>query len=111
MANEINLTQFLPGQSGNPKGRPKGSLNFRTIAKNILDQDVPASLLKELKAKGCKDKTFFKAMVWAQAMKAIEGDTQSFRVLTEFVFGKLNHLGNEDLNEPIKIVIERADEC
>ncbi len=33
-------TQFKPGQSGNPKGRPKGSRNLSTIVANALDTSV-----------------------------------------------------------------------
>ncbi|EIG58431.1 DUF5681 domain-containing protein [Bradyrhizobium sp. WSM1253] len=29
-------TRFEPGQSGNPRGRPKGSLNFTTDLKTVL---------------------------------------------------------------------------
>ncbi|WP_369722061.1 DUF5681 domain-containing protein [Bradyrhizobium sp. LLZ17] len=29
-------SRFKPGQSGNPRGRPKGSLNFTTDLKNTL---------------------------------------------------------------------------
>jgi hypothetical protein len=32
--------QFRPGQSGNPKGRPKGSQNTDTIIREILDRKV-----------------------------------------------------------------------
>jgi hypothetical protein len=31
MRNTSGLKPFKPGQSGNPKGRPKGSRNFKTI--------------------------------------------------------------------------------
>jgi hypothetical protein len=33
-------TQFKRGQSGNPKGRPRGSRNFRTDVKSTLNQVV-----------------------------------------------------------------------
>ena len=33
-------SRFKPGQSGNPRGRPKGSLNFETDLKRTLQAPV-----------------------------------------------------------------------
>ena len=33
-------SRFIPGQSGNPKGRKKKSRNLRTIVKQVLDEDI-----------------------------------------------------------------------
>ena len=34
-------TQFKPGQSGNPKGRPKGRRNLATEINEVLNATVP----------------------------------------------------------------------
>jgi len=33
-------TQFKPGKSGNPKGRPKGSKSLKTLVRKIMDERV-----------------------------------------------------------------------
>lgn len=35
-----DLILWQPGQSGNPKGRPKGTKNFKTLFRELLDKDV-----------------------------------------------------------------------
>ena len=37
MANEENLKSWSKGESGNPKGRPKGSKNRSTIVRELLE--------------------------------------------------------------------------
>jgi hypothetical protein len=33
-------SQFKPGQSGNPSGRPKGSQNLQTLFNKVLDEEI-----------------------------------------------------------------------
>jgi Family of unknown function (DUF5681) len=64
--------QYKPGQSGNPKGRPRGRRNTKTIVEQVLDEPVSIRL-------GEKTRTvpMFKAIVYAQAAKAAQGDARS----------------------------------
>jgi hypothetical protein len=48
MSHECNLTPWQAGQSGNPAGKPKGSLNRSTILKRYLAvslKDNPSDIL------------------------------------------------------------------
>jgi hypothetical protein len=40
MANEQNLKPFLPGQSGNPAGKPKGARSMKTMLREFLENIV-----------------------------------------------------------------------
>lgn len=69
--------QFKKGQSGNPKGRPKGTINMTTILKKTLSETI------DVEENGEK-KTISKmeAAVRKLIDEAITGDMQAFRVLS-----------------------------
>lgn len=60
-------TRFKPGQSGNKKGRPKGSKNLKTDLKDELNQTISV-LMDGKKVKMTKQKAFVKNIV-ALALK------------------------------------------
>ncbi len=71
-------TRFKPGQSGNPKGRPKGRKNFATEIKEVLKAPVPVT------ENGCTRKvTSTKATLMRLRKKALEGDGRSIDRLLE----------------------------
>ena len=39
MANQDNLKSWLPGQSGNPSGKPKGIKNLSTWIREFLEDE------------------------------------------------------------------------
>lgn len=84
MANEKNLKPFKKGQSGNPKGRPKGSLNRSTIARKWLavtkEGTNPITGEKQLLSQ--ED-----IMTLAQVRKAINGDTYAYKNLKDCAYG------------------------
>ena len=72
--------RFRPGQSGNPKGRPKGSLNMATVLERTLREKVTIN-------EGGKRKTINKleAAVTQLTDKAAAGDLKAVQMLTALV--------------------------
>ena len=65
-------TRFKPGQSGNPRGRPKGHRNAKTIVAKVLDEPV---IIRE--GEKTRRVSNFEAMIQANTLKAIKGDTRA----------------------------------
>jgi Family of unknown function (DUF5681) len=73
-------SQFKPGQSGNPKGRPKGVRNFET------DLDEALRALVEVKTNGgVRRITMQKALLQTLAEKARDGDLRAIQHLTSLI--------------------------
>jgi len=69
-------SRFKPGQSGNPKGRRKGSRNMRDIAREQLDQKHRVTVDGKVRVLTNREIT-----VIAQVNKARKGDPKAFREL------------------------------
>jgi hypothetical protein len=62
-------TRFSKGQSGNPKGRPKGSLNLATIMNKVARKRI------KVKINGCiRTMCTLEAVVTQESNKALSGD-------------------------------------
>src|SRR6266478_3914267 len=72
-------SQFKPGQSGNPRGRPKGTLNFATDLKRTLE--APITLNDGGKTKRVSTQ---KAVLLRMREKALRGDGRALDRLLEF---------------------------
>jgi Family of unknown function (DUF5681) len=69
-------SQFQPGRSGNPKGRPKGMRNSSSMARDALDRTI------NVKVKGTWRKmTVRKAAYLRLAERAVAGDAKSLDYL------------------------------
>lgn len=75
-------TQFKPGQSGNPKGRPKKSKNLKTEILELMDQTI---IIHE----GGKPKqvTGRQALLMALFAKAVKGNVAAAEKLLKLVKG------------------------
>jgi len=67
---------FKPGCSGNPKGRPKGSRNAKTVVAQVMGEKVPVRENGKV-----RKVTKFEAMVLANTQKAMKGDTRALNSL------------------------------
>jgi hypothetical protein len=69
-------TQFVKGQSGNPKGRPKGSQNLATILTKVSRE-----LVKVIENGRTRYITKFQATMLQLVNKAVSGDLNAAREL------------------------------
>lgn len=91
---KAKFEEWKPGQSGNPKGKPKGTIDMAKRIKKILAKDIEwdkisitdASLDRLKKRYG--NMAVADAMIWVQVSKALTGDTQAFNALKEAGWGK-----------------------
>jgi hypothetical protein len=86
MANEENLKSWSKGESGNPKGRPKGSKNRSTILRELTElrvKDVHPVTGEEVWV------TNEYRMAMAVIDKAIaKGDHQALNMIYDNIYGK-----------------------
>ena len=71
--------QFKPGQSGNPKGRPKGAKNLVTLFREELGRSIPVT-------QNGRTQMMSKARVAViqQVDKAAKGDAKAFAALMKY---------------------------
>jgi hypothetical protein len=93
-------SQFKPGQSGNPNGRPKGVRNFKT------DLDEALRALVEVSTNGgVRRITTQKAVLQALAEKARDGDLRAIQHLTSLILRPMD----DNRSEAPATVLESND--
>ena len=86
------ISQFKPGQSGNPAGRKPGSKNRSTVAKQILDLAVnlpshKLARLQQMLPELTANIDVEMAMTLALALRAIAGDVNAYKTLMDSAYG------------------------
>jgi hypothetical protein len=77
-------TRFAKGVSGNPRGRPKGSRNLRTLLDTELDRPIT------IREQGGRSRKLSKAEALIKRMvnTALEGDLRAHKLILEQYSGK-----------------------
>lgn len=84
-------TRIKPGQVLNPKGRPKGAVNLKTLLGRLLEDEgidwakVPTKNSPELAKK--YGKRGWEAVVYVMFAKAVSGDVQAAKALADWMYG------------------------
>ena len=102
MANEQNLKHFKPGQSGNPKGRPKGIPNAKTRYKRLLEltQQKTNPVTGEI-----EEFTVAEQMDMKIFDKALKGDLQAYREIMDRLEGKPKITTDIDMTGNINVAL------
>ena len=76
MANEKNLKKFKKGESGNPNGRPKGTLrDIKVVLQDLLSQEKNGTQLID-------------GLMSVVVNKALKGDLKAVDMLLSYSYGK-----------------------
>jgi hypothetical protein len=92
---DITKYEFKKGESGNPSGRPKGSLNRSTIAKKWLEV-LSQEELEDGQVKWLSNE---EAMTLALIRKARNGDVNAYKALMDSAYGTAKDTVDINSNE------------
>ena len=100
----VNRGRFRKGQSGNPAGRPKGTLNLATVLARTIQEPV---VITEHGQKHTITK--FEAVIKQLVNKAASGDARATDQLVPLVQGMERQLdGPESATEPLPEADQRV---
>ena len=106
------LTQWQPGKSGNPAGRPKGSKDgIDAHCRRLLAKDLSFSQIKgKLKAKGIDLEigTNAEAISVVLVLKALTGDLKAIEMLVKFELDLPDGADDPTLPSQINVTLVQA---
>ena len=82
--------KFKNGESGNPNGRPKGSISLKTRIRNLLEDNkkLPKSVKDVIKVAVGSSKKPIDAMIIVSMLQALQGDEKHMKILMEYGYDK-----------------------
>lgn len=99
-------TEFKPGQSGNPKGRPKGIPNAATRMKRFLEMSMKTT---NPVTKTAEKLTIAEIMDLQIIAKAIQGDLAAWEKINDRLEGKARQSNDISMSFPDGVKVEIAN--
>ena len=103
-------TQFKPGESGNPAGRPVGRRSLSTIIRDLLEQELDFSKLDTDDAMRLVEmyegKSAWEAVVTVAAIKALQGNIKAADFLAKNAYGTRQIIETDQLILPMTPELE-----
>lgn len=94
----LTITRWRAGQSGNPKGKSKGTKHLSTWIKELLEND---NFEYKLHTGEYVNGAPIKAILSCLIIRAIEGDCRAFDLLAKYGYGNKVFNINNELPMPI----------
>jgi hypothetical protein len=95
-------SRFKPGKSGNPKGRPKGANNLKTLIREAMTASIPIQEGEKIRRV-----TRLEGVVLRQIQSALKGNDKSAMAVLKMAL-QLGFL--QDSSESDEITLSREDE-
>jgi hypothetical protein len=93
-------TQWQPGQSGNPAGKPKGTKHLATYIREMLtDENFEQKLKDGTVIKGAPVEAIVRALI----IKASKGNLRAFDLLSKYGYGTKVDVTSDDKPLPVPI--------
>ena len=87
--NNENLTSYKPGQSGNPKGKPKGAVSIVTILKKLMNKKIKMPGTHPLTGEKNANIKIKDAVALRLVTSALAGNTRSLQEIIDRLDGKV----------------------
>lgn len=98
-------TRFKPGESGNPAGKPAGTVHINTIVQELmLDPNFDAWIQDPKEGYKKLEGIPAKAIVKAQMLKALQGDTKAYDSLVKSGWAAKSEIDVTSLGEQVGVI-------
>lgn len=98
--------QFKPGQSGNPAGPARGRVSIKAAIERIMAQDIDPTVIPKDLPPGISPRTYADACAVVQVIKALGGDNEMLKFITDHLDGKATQPTTHEQRGPVNIKID-----